>query len=426
MEDRGGKLSTFRAFNNSNYRLFFGGQSVSLIGTWMQRTAVSWVVYSTTHSAFMLGVAIFASQFPSFVLSLAGGIVADRYDRYNVLLITQTASMVQAILLAVLTLTHQYAIWQILALSVILGIINAFDVPARQPLVHELVTNKADVPNALALNSSMVNIARLVGPALSGLVLGKYGAGICFLLNAVSFLAVLISLLLMKLPPRVTTTVKKKVAAEFAEGFAYIKNTPVIGVTLLLLASICLLVLPFDTLLPVFARVVFNGDATTFGYIFSFIGLGAVGGTLVLASLKPGADMRFVLLGNAAVLGVGLILFSRISYFPVAMVFAAVAGFGSMVQNTMCITIIQVHADAKMRGRVMSYVALAYFGMMPLGSLLVGAVSQQMGAPDTLLCQGVVALLIAAVFSNFVKKELFEKKEKAIVEETESVVLDKI
>ena len=426
MEDRGGKLSTFRAFNNSNYRLFFGGQSVSLIGTWMQRTAVSWVVYSTTHSAFMLGVAIFASQFPSFVLSLAGGIVADRYDRYNVLLITQTASMVQAILLAVLTLTHQYAIWQILALSVILGIINAFDVPARQPLVHELVTNKADVPNALALNSSMVNIARLVGPALSGLVLGKYGAGICFLLNAVSFLAVLISLLLMKLPPRVTTTVKKKVAAEFAEGFAYIKNTPVIGVTLLLLASICLLVLPFDTLLPVFARVVFNGDATTFGYIFSFIGLGAVGGTLVLASLKPGADMRFVLLGNAAVLGVGLILFSRISYFPVAMVFAAVAGFGSMVQNTMCITIIQVHADAKMRGRVMSYVALAYFGMMPLGSLLVGAVSQQMGAPDTWLCQGVVALLIAAVFSNFVKKELFEKKEKAIVEETESVVLDKI
>ena len=329
--------------------------------------------------------------------------------------------MVQAILLAVLTLTHHYAIWQILALSVILGIINAFDVPARQPLVHELVTNKADVPNALALNSSMVNIARLVGPALSGLVLGKYGAGICFLLNAISFLAVLISLLLMKLPPRVPSAVQKKVTAEFAEGFAYIKSTPVIGVTLLLLASICLLVLPFDTLLPVFARVVFKGDATTFGYIFSFIGLGAVGGTLVLASLKPGADMRLVLLGNAVVLGTGLILFSRISYFPVAMVFAALAGFGSMVQNTMCITIIQVHAEAKMRGRVMSYVALAYFGMMPLGSLLVGAVSQQIGAPDTLLCQGVVALLIAAVFSNFMKKELFDKKEKAIVLEAEVV-----
>ena len=421
MAETGGILNTFRAFNNRNYRLFFGGQSVSLIGTWMQRTAVSWVVYSTTHSAFMLGVAIFASQFPSFVLSLAGGIVADRYDRHKVLLITQTASMVQAILLAVLTLTHHYAIWQILALSVILGIINAFDVPARQPLVHELVTNKADVPNALALNSSLVNIARLVGPALSGLVLGKYGAGICFLLNAISFLAVLISLLLMKLPPRVPSAVQKKVTAEFAEGFAYIKSTPVIGVTLLLLASICLLVLPFDTLLPVFARVVFKGDATTFGYIFSFIGLGAVGGTLVLASLKPGADMRLVLLGNAVVLGTGLILFSRISYFPVAMVFAALAGFGSMVQNTMCITIIQVHAEAKMRGRVMSYVALAYFGMMPLGSLLVGAVSQQIGAPDTLLCQGVVALLIAAVFSNFMKKELFDKKEKAIVLEAEVV-----
>jgi len=201
---------TFRAFKNHNYALFFCGQSVSQIGTWMQRTAVSWVVYSMTHSALMLGLAVFAQQFPSFLLSLFGGIVSDRYSRYKILLITQTAAMIQAVLLAALIFTGHYTVWEILFLSIILGVINAFDMPARQPMVHEMINDKADLPNALALNSAMVNIAFILGPALSGIVLQKFGASICFLSNAVSFMAVITSLLLMKLPPFNPPAIKKE------------------------------------------------------------------------------------------------------------------------------------------------------------------------------------------------------------------------
>src|SRR5580658_874803 len=194
------KISTFRAFKSRNYRLYFTGQSLSLIGTWMQKTAVSWLIYSLTHSKFMLGVSLFASPFPSFAFSLIGGVVSDRYNRYRVLLTTQAASLIQALLLATLILLKHYQVWEILSLSVVLGIINAFDVPARQALVYEMVDDKADLPNALALNSSMVNLSRLAGPAISGIVLEKFGAGVCFFLNAASFVTVITSLLLMRLP----------------------------------------------------------------------------------------------------------------------------------------------------------------------------------------------------------------------------------
>ncbi len=418
--------NTFRAFRNRNYALYFTGQSVSLIGTWMQRTGVSWVIYTMTHSTFMLGLTIFASQFPSFLFSLFGGILSDRYHRYKILLFTQTASMIQAVLLTILTLTNHYSVWQILTLSILLGIINAFDVPARQPLVHELVSDKADLPNALALNSSMVNLARLVGPALSGIVLGNFGAGICFLLNAVSFLAVIISLLLMKLPPYNPPEVKKKIASELAEGFQYLKNTRLIRIILLMLIFVSLLVLPYDTILPVFAKVIFKGDAATFGYIFSFIGLGAISGTFFLASLKPGTDLKIVLLANTIILGVGLMLFSHASYFPLAMFFAMLSGFGAMSQNTICLTLIQINADPNMRGRVMSYVALAYFGMLPLGSLLIGAISQKIGAPNTILCQGILALLIAATFSKFLRGDKMNKKNMEEFKDAENEVMEKI
>lgn len=417
---------TFRAFRNPNYALFFSGQSTSLIGTWMQRTGVSWLVYSMTHSNFMLGLTIFASQFPSFIFSLAGGIVADRYDRYKVLLITQSAAMIQALLMAGLTLSGHYEVWEILALSAILGAITAFDVPARQPLVHELVSNKEDLPNALALNSSMVNIARLVGPALSGIVLGKFGAGICFLINGLSFLAVLISLLLMKLPPHKPNTVKKNVIAEFSEGFTYLKNAPSILTTLLMLSAFCLLVFPYDALLPAFAKVVFKGDATTFGYIFSFIGLGAICGTILLASLKPGANLRLILLVSSIIMGISLILFSQISFFPLAMLFAVLSGFGGTTQNTICLTILQVNAEASMRGRVMSFMALAYFGMLPLGSLLIGLLSEKIGAPDSILCQGIIALILAGVFYRFLHPGRLNKKEIENIEEIDDQVLEKI
>jgi MFS family permease len=412
------KTNLFRAFRNRNYTLFFCGQSTSQIGTWMQRTGVIWVIYTLTHSTIMLGLTVFASQFPSFLFSLFGGIVSDRYNRYKILLITQTASMIQAILLAILILTNHYVVWEILTLSVILGVINAFDTPARQPLVHELVSDKADLPNALALNASMNNLARLIGPALSGLVLVKFGAGICFLLNAVSFIAVIISLLLMKLPPYQPTQVKKKVTSELTEGFAYLKRTPAIGIIILMLTLISLLVFPYDTLIPVFAKVVFKGDAATFGYINSFIGLGALSGAFFLASLKPGTDLKIILLVNTVVVGICLMFFSHISYFPLAMLFAIVGGFGMMSQSTICITIIQVEADAHMRGRVISVTAMAMFGMLPLGSLLVGAVSHQIGAPNAILCQGVIALIIAALFSKFLRKDKLKKRNREQLEDT--------
>jgi MFS family permease len=417
------KSNTFRAFRNRNYSLFFTGQTISRIGTWMQRTAVIWVIYIMTHSTFMLGLTIFAEQFPSFIFSLLGGVVSDRYSRYKILLCTQTGSMIQAALLTILIFTKHYTVWEILSLSVMLGIINAFDVPARQPLVHEMVNDKEDLPNALALNSSLTNLAKLLGPALSGIVLEKYGAGTCFFLNAVSFIAVLTSLLLMKLPPFKPSGVKKKVVSELTEGFAYLIKTPAIGMVILMLTAVSLLVLPYNTLLPVFAKVIFQGNAATYGYINSFIGLGAVGGAIFLASLKPGARLKFVLLVNSVILGIGLIFFSHTSYFPLAMLFAILTGFGAMAQSTICNILVQVDSDVNMRGRVMSFVAMAMFGMLPLGSLLIGGISEHIGAPDTILGQGIIAVLIAALFSRFLQKDTLNKKDTQILAEAEELVM---
>jgi len=398
------KIPTFSAFQSRNYRLYFYGQSVSLIGTWMQRTAVSWVVYTLTHSTFMLGLTLFAGQFPSFLLSLFGGVVSDRYNRYRVLLLTQCLSLVQAASLATLILLGHYTVWEMLLLSVLLGCINAFDVPARQAMVYEMVDDKKDLPNALALNSSMVNLARLIGPAIAGIVLEKLGAGVCFVLNAASFIAVILSLLRMKLAPYTHGPRDKKVLVELREGFAYLRRTPSIAKVILMLAGMSLLVIPYVTLLPVYAKVIFKGNASTFGYIDSFIGLGAVSGALFLASLGAAVDRKKILWVNTLVFGLGLILFSHTTSFPLAMLFAMISGFGMMAQTTITNTIIQTSVAPDMRGRVISYFAMAYFGMQPLGSLLVGAVSQHIGAPDTMLIEGIAALLIVALFWSFLSK----------------------
>jgi len=422
----GKTINTFRAFRHRNYALFFSGQSISQIGTWMQRTAVSWMVYTMTHSAFMLGLTIFAQQFPSFLLSLFGGILSDRYNRHKILLITQTASMLQAVMLAIMVLTGHFQIWEIIALSIVLGVINAFDVPARQPMIHQLISDKEDLTNALALNSAMVNMARLIGPALSGLVLQAYGAGVCFFLNAISFLAVITSLLLMKFPAFVKPAVRKKAAAEMKEGFNYLIKTPGIGVVILLLGILSLFVLSYDTLIPVFTKVIFNGDAATFGYISSFMGLGAITGTLFLASLKKGTNLKRLLVGSGIITGLGLMLFSHMNYFPLAMVFAVITGFGVMTQNTLCITIIQVETAPELRGRMMSYIALAYFGMLPLGSLITGAASQWIGAPNTMLCQGVLSLVIVAAFFKSLRKEQLPEQNGNELEEAEAVAAEKV
>src|ERR1700743_3404374 len=388
------KITTFSAFRSRNYRLYFTGQSISLIGTWMQKTAVSWVIYSLTHSTFMLGLTLFASQFPSFLFSLIGGVVSDRYNRFRVLLTTQVASMIQATLLAVLIFANHYQVWEILSLSVLLGIINAFDVPARQSLVYEMVDDKNDLSNALALNSSMVNLSRLIGPALAGIVLETFGDGTCFLLNAVSFLAVIGSLLLMRLPKYVKKEHKKNVFGELKEGMAYIKRTPSIAFVLIMLALISLMVLPFSTLIPYYAKDVFKGTASTFGVIDSFIGLGAFSGAIFLASQKTGANLKKILCINTLVFGAGLVLFSHEHIYPLALVFVTIAGFGMMSQITVANTLIQTTVAPDMRGRVISFYAMAFFGMQPLGGLLVGLVSHLVGPSDTLMFEGVAALLI--------------------------------
>jgi predicted MFS family arabinose efflux permease len=302
-----------------------------------------------------------------------------------------------------------------------LGIINAFDTPARQPMVHEMVNHKEDVTNALALNSAMVNVARLSGPALSGIVLQSLGAGICFSLNALSFIAVITSLLLMKLPPFTPPAIKKKASAELIEGFQYLKQTTTIGVPVLLITCISLLVLPYNTLMPVFAKMIFKGNAATFGYLYSFIGAGAVLSSLFLASLKKEANLKMILLMSIAILGVGLIGFSLASNFYAAIPFAIITGFASLTPMTSSITIIQVEAASHMRGRVMSYVAMAYFGMLPFGSLLTGIVSQKISAQRTMLCQGIIALLIAAFFSKVLQRKRPEVKKVQQPEKMERV-----
>lgn len=405
-------ISTFKAFRSRNYRLYFTGQSVSLIGTWMQKTAVSWVIYTLTHSTFMLGLTLFASQFPSFLFSLIGGVVSDRYNRYRVLLATQVASMIQAILLAILILLKHYEVWEILALSVMLGIINAFDVPARQSLVYEMVEDKSDLSNALALNSSMVNLSRLIGPAIAGIVLEGLGDGVCFLLNAVSFIAVIGSLLMMKLPKYVKKEHTKNVFGELKEGMAYIKRTPSIAFTLVMLALISLMVLPFSTLIPYYAKDVFKGTASTFGIIDSFIGLGAFSGAIFLASIKAGSNLKKILFINTLVFGAGLVLFAHERSYPLALLFVTIAGFGMMSQITVSNTLIQTTVAQNMRGRVISYYAMAFFGMQPLGGLLVGAISKWVGTTDTMMGEGVAALLIGMLHWRYLRREKLRAKAK--------------
>lgn len=411
------KISTFNAFKSRNYRLYFAGQSVSLLGTWMQKTAVSWVIYSQTHSKFMLGLTLFASLFPSFLFSFLGGVVSDRYNRFKVLLVTQVASMVQAILLTVLVFSGYYSVWAIMALTAVLGLINAFDVPARQSLVYEMVDDKSDLPNALALNSSMVNLSRLIGPGIAGLIIEKFGDSVCFGANAISFIAVIGSLLMMRLPEFAPKPHGKNVLVDLKDGFEYIRNTPTIKFMLLMLASISLFVLPFSTLIPVYAKDIFKGTASTFGVIDSVIGLGAFGGGIFLASLSAGTDLKKILAVNTVIFAVGLIAFSHMHNYPVALFFSAIIGFGMMSQVTIGNTIIQTTATPEMRGRVISYYAMSFFGMQPLGGLLIGAVSQKIGVSDTVMAEGMIALLLGVLHFAFLRRSRLKKKAMAAIQQ---------
>ena len=370
----------------------------------MQKTAVSWVVYALTHSKFMLGLSLFASMFPAFIFSFLGGVTADRHNRYRVLLITQVASMVQAVVLTLLIISKHYNVWAILACSFVLGIINAFDVPARQSLVNELIEDKRYLGNALALNSSMVNLSRLIGPAIAGLVLEKFGDAICFGSNAISFIAVISCILMMRLPKQQTVRPEKNIFQDLKDGWSYLRNAKALRFIISMLAFISLFVLPFSTLIPVYAKDIFKGTASTFGIIDSMIGLGAFGGAMFLASLKPGSNLRKVLAVNTLIFGAGLVLFSHMPSYPLALMCAMLAGFGMMSQVTITNTLVQTTADPKMRGRMISFYAMAFFGMQPLGGLIVGSVSQLIGVPNTVLAEGCIAIFIGYLHFRFLKR----------------------
>jgi MFS family permease len=412
-------ITTFNAFKSRNYRLYFGGQSVSLIGTWMQKTAVSWVVYNETHSEFMLGMSLFASLFPSFVFSFLGGVTSDRHNKYKLLLLTQVASMVQAVLIALLVYFNPHAVWGVIALSAVLGVINAFDVPARQSLVYDMIDNKAHLPNALALNSSMVNLSRLIGPGIAGFMLHEFGYDLCFALNAASFIAVIGSLLMLRLAPYVPNANKGSMLDDLKAGFRYIKQTPAISSILINLGIMSLFVLPFSTMIPVYAKDIFHGTAATFGVIDSIIGLGAFTGAIYLASLKPDRDLRMILAINTVIFGIGLMSFSHAAWYPLALCFAAVSGFGMMSQVTISNTLIQTTVSPEMRGRVISFYATVFFGLQPIGGLIIGSLSQWVGTTNIVLAEGVVALVAGVVmFRSLHRKQI---KNEEIISNTNSI-----
>ncbi|HEX8061453.1 MAG TPA: MFS transporter, partial [Cyclobacteriaceae bacterium] len=344
--------------------------------------------------------------------------------RFRVLLGTQVASLLQAAVLTLLVFSGHYEVWQILALSVVLGAINAFDVPARQALVYDMIDNKEYLPNAIALNSSMINAARLIGPVLSGVVLEKFGASVCFLSNGVSFLAVIVSLLFMKLPPFIPKERITSVGHDLKEGFRYLRSTPSISKVMLMLACMSFIALPYVTLLPIYARDIFEGTASTFGLLNSFVGMGAVAGALFLASMKPGVNLKKVLFRSTIAFGAGLISFAYMKSLPVALVCIAITGFGMMAQTTISNTIIQTTVAPTMRGRVISYYAMAFFGMQPIGGLLVGAIAHAFGAPVTILCQGIATLMIAVVFFPYLRRDILLRKQRMKMKQVEETIAE--
>jgi MFS family permease len=391
-------LAAFRSLEHRNFRLYYAGQSVSLIGTWMQRLAVSWLVYSATHSSLLLGVVMFAGQIPTLLLAPYGGTVADRYSRYRVLLFTQVASFLQASLLAALVLSGYYNTWAVAGLSLLLGTINAFDIPARQSLIVELVDDPTHLSNAIALNSTMVNLARLLGPAVAGLLLTYCGPGPCFAVNAVSFGAVICSLVFMRLVPRPARTHRPGALEGLREGWAYLRQAPGLRRQILLMAGISFCAMPFGTLLPVFAKDVFHGDAGTFSLLNSLSGLGALMGAFYLASLPAGGRQSRLISYAALVFCGSLLGFALSSQLGVGLVFIVLGGAGMMLFIAGTNTFIQTNIDDRMRGRVLSYYMMAFQGMQPLGSLLVGWLARHLGAPHTVLLQAVAGLLVVATF----------------------------
>ena len=390
-----------RSLRHRNYRLFFGGQGISLVGTWMQQIALGWLVYRLTDSAFLLGLVGFASQIPTFVLASFAGVLADRFSRHHIIIITQILAMIQASLLAILTLTNSIQIWHIIFLSVFIGIVNAFDMPTRQSFVVDLVEDKNDLPNAIALNSSMFNTARLVGPTVAGILISLLGEGLCFSINAVSFIAVIIALLMMKIKTKDVVIRKEKVFTELKEGIKYAYKFKPIRVLLLVIGIVNLAGSPFTVLMPVFARDILKGNANTLGFLFGAVGIGALVGAIYLASRKSVVGLGKWIAISSIVFASGLILFSFSQTFIISFILMLFTGFGMMVQMASANTLLQTLVDDDKRGRVMSLYVMAFMGTAPIGSLVAGTIASKLGAPFAILSGGLICLFGAIVFAFY-------------------------
>jgi MFS family permease len=387
-----------RAFSHRNYRLFFTGQGLSLIGTWMQQIAMGWLVYRITNSTFYLGLIGFTGQVPIFLFASLAGVYADRHNRRNILLITQAVSMLQSLALTILTFTGMVGVWHLIVLSMVLGIANAFDMPARQSFVIDIVEQKEDLGNAIAFNSFMFNGARLIGPSIAGIVIAYAGEGMCFLVNTISFMTIIFALLAMKLPLKEKTSEGKSILKGLVEGYVYsFRHIPIRNI-LLHLCIMSFIGMPATVLMPYFARDQLHGGPGTLGLLSSFSGLGALIGVVYLASRKDTLGLTRLIAITSAVFGIGLVGFSFSSYYILSMTLVFFMGFGMIVQMASCNTILQTVVKEEMRGRVMSLYAMAIAGMVPFGSLIVGMLSSKLGSPHTVLICGLFCVAASVMF----------------------------
>ena len=390
--------TVFRSLQYRNYRLFFSGQSLSLIGTWMQRIALPWLVYHMTGSAFLLGVVGFAGQIPTFLLAPFAGVLTDRWSRYKVLVTTQVLSMIQAGILAGLSLAGLLDIWHIIVLSVALGCINAFDVPARQSFVVDMVEKKEDLGNAIALNSMMFNGARLIGPSVAGLMLTVTGEGICFLSNAVSYIFVIASLLFMHVPQKEMRRRETHIFKELKEGLDYTFGFSPIKHLIFLLGLVSLMGMSYTVLMPVFAKEILHGGSHTYGFLMGAAGSGALLGALFLASRETVLKLGKLIPAAAALFGTGLVVLSFSTSFLLSVVLMVFVGLGMMMHTAASNTILQTITDDYMRGRVMSFYTMAIMGTAPFGSLLAGALAKLIGTTSTIFLGGITCVVGAFVF----------------------------
>lgn len=394
---RSGLPFVLRALRHKNYRLFFGGQLISVIGTWMQAVAQSWLVYRLTGSAVLLGFVGFASQIPVFLLASVGGSAADRYNRHRILIATQTTAMLLAFVLAALTLTGHVQVWHIFILASLLGVVNAVDIPTRQAFAVDMV-GREDLINAIALNSSMINSARMVGPAVAGMLVASVGEGWCFLANAISYLAVIAGLLSMTMKVHIRVPLPGSTLSSILEGFRYVRRTKPIRSLLLLLGLVSLMGMPYAVLMPIFADQILHGGPKGLGLLMGASGFGALIGALALAAKRGIRGLGRWIALSAAGFGLSLILFSLSRSFWLSMVLIVPAGFCVMIEMAASNTLIQSLIPDGLRGRVMAVYSMMFMGMAPFGALLAGVLAHRIGSPATVMLGGAACIVGAAVF----------------------------